>query len=161
MYVGYDIGFERPNCCCGSTPILWDHRDGILVVFVTRTIILLKKNSWEILDVFFWNCQAQFSYLKSLVAQVLNVWSIYPIIFYAKNVGKRTIKWVFLKWWYPQIIHFNRVRFSIINHPFWGTPIFGNIHILWAWFSIFIIVYSLSIFHVAWNQLTLKGMFFY
>ena len=26
----------------------------------------------------------------------------------------------------PQIIHFNRV--SIINHPFWGTPIFGNIH---------------------------------
>ena len=27
----------------------------------------------------------------------------------------------------PQIIHFNRV--SIINHPFWGTIIFGNIHI--------------------------------
>ena len=22
------------------------------------------------------------------------------------------------------------VGFSIINHPFWGTPIFGNIHIL-------------------------------
>ena len=32
----------------------------------------------------------------------------------------------FLKWWYPQIIHFNRV--SIINHPFWSTPIFGNTH---------------------------------
>ena len=28
---------------------------------------------------------------------------------------------------YPQIIHFN--EFSIINHPFWGTPIFGNTHI--------------------------------
>ena len=29
----------------------------------------------------------------------------------------------------PQIIHFDRVfRFSIINHPFWGTPIFGNTH---------------------------------
>ena len=27
----------------------------------------------------------------------------------------------------PQIIHFN--DFSIINHPFWGTPIFGNTHI--------------------------------
>ena len=28
----------------------------------------------------------------------------------------------FLKWWYPQIIHFHRVfGFSIINHPFWGT----------------------------------------
>ena len=22
------------------------------------------------------------------------------------------------------------IGFSIINHPFWGTPIFGNIHIL-------------------------------
>jgi len=22
------------------------------------------------------------------------------------------------------------MRFSIINHPFWGTPIFGNTHIL-------------------------------
>ena len=27
----------------------------------------------------------------------------------------------------PQIIHF--LGFSIINHPFWGTPIFGNTHI--------------------------------
>ena len=33
----------------------------------------------------------------------------------------------FLKWWYPQIIHFNKV--SIINRLFWGPPIFGNIHI--------------------------------
>ena len=23
----------------------------------------------------------------------------------------------------------NLLGFSIINHPFWGTPIFGNIHI--------------------------------
>ena len=28
----------------------------------------------------------------------------------------------FLKWWYPQIIHFK--RFSTINHTFWGTTIF-------------------------------------
>ena len=27
----------------------------------------------------------------------------------------------------PQIIHFNRV-FHYFHHPFWGTPIFGNIH---------------------------------
>ena len=27
----------------------------------------------------------------------------------------------------PQIIHFN--GFFIINHPFWGTPIFGNTHV--------------------------------
>ena len=33
----------------------------------------------------------------------------------------------FWKLWYPQIIHFK--RFSIINHPFWGTPILGNTQI--------------------------------
>ena len=26
------------------------------------------------------------------------------------------------------------IRFSIINHPFWGTPIFGNPHILEKFF---------------------------
>ena len=32
------------------------------------------------------------------------------------------------KWWVkPQIIHFNRV-FHYFHHPFWGIPIFGNIH---------------------------------
>ena len=29
----------------------------------------------------------------------------------------------------PQIIHFNRV-FHDFHHPFWGTPIFGNTHVL-------------------------------
>ena len=33
----------------------------------------------------------------------------------------------FLKCWYPYIIHFNRMfGFSLMNHPFWGTPIYGN-----------------------------------
>ena len=32
----------------------------------------------------------------------------------------------------PQIINFNRV-FHEINHPFWGTPIFGNTHMLNLW----------------------------
>ena len=27
------------------------------------------------------------------------------------------------------------IRFSIINHPFWGTPIFGNTHICRYLFS--------------------------
>ena len=32
---------------------------------------------------------------------------------------------------YPQIIHFNRVfQYNNINHPFWGTTIFGNTHIM-------------------------------
>ena len=34
----------------------------------------------------------------------------------------------FLKEWYPQIIHFNRV-FHYFHHPFWGTTILGNIHL--------------------------------
>ena len=36
--------------------------------------------------------------------------------------------WTFPKISYPQIIHFDRVFHykHIINHPFWGTPIFGN-----------------------------------
>ena len=29
----------------------------------------------------------------------------------------------------PQSIHFNRV-FHYFHHPFWGTPIFGNTHIV-------------------------------
>ena len=40
----------------------------------------------------------------------------------------------FRKWCYPQMIHFNRF-FSIINHPFWDTPIFGNIHMVLRFFS--------------------------
>ena len=34
----------------------------------------------------------------------------------------------------PQIIHFNRV--FLINHPFWGTFIFGNTHMMKRGFSI-------------------------
>ena len=34
--------------------------------------------------------------------------------------------WVFPKIVVPQIIHFNRV----FHHPFWGTLIFGNIHMI-------------------------------
>ena len=42
----------------------------------------------------------------------------------------------FLKWWYPQIIHINRV-FHYKLHPFWGTPIFGNTHIIQVLLSLF------------------------
>ena len=34
----------------------------------------------------------------------------------------------------PQIIHFNR-DFHYFHHPFWGTPIFGNTHIVHSSFS--------------------------
>ena len=36
-------------------------------------------------------------------------------------------------WMFPKIVvapkSSNLIRFSIINHPFWGTPIFRNTHI--------------------------------
>ena len=31
----------------------------------------------------------------------------------------------FLKWGYPYITHFI-FEMSLTNHPFWGTPIYGN-----------------------------------
>ena len=39
---------------------------------------------------------------------------------------------------------FPKIGFSIINHPFWGTPIFGNTHLSWFNFSCQI---SLDVFH--------------
>ena len=36
------------------------------------------------------------------------------------------------------------IEFSIINHPFWGTPIFGNTHMVGSWWGInsFLSVFS-------------------
>ena len=47
-----------------------------------------------------------------------------------KPYGKKGSIWVF-----PKIVVFPPkssilIGFSIINHPFWGTPIFGNTHII-------------------------------
>ena len=36
---------------------------------------------------------------------------------------------VFNPWGYPKIMHLS-IGFSIINHPFWGAPISGHLHIL-------------------------------
>ena len=48
-----------------------------------------------------------------------------------------------------QIIFFNRV--SIINHPFCGTPIFGNTHILiMSYHVLSVLIYSLIL--VAFGQ---------
>ena len=44
------------------------------------------------------------------------------------SVYIRYIIWVFPKIMIPPN-HPNLIGFSIINHPFWGTPIFGNTHI--------------------------------
>ena len=48
-----------------------------------------------------------------------------------ENPGDVTILqiWVFPQIMVPPNHPFNLIGFSIINHPFWGTPIFGNTHI--------------------------------
>ena len=44
-----------------------------------------------------------------------------------------SLMWEILIWMFPKIVvppkSFILIGFSIINHPFWSTPIFGNIHI--------------------------------
>ena len=46
-------------------------------------------------------------------------------------------KWMGSIWMFPKIVGFPPkssilIGFSIINHPFWGTPIFGNTHLYLA-----------------------------
>ena len=50
-----------------------------------------------------------------------------------KNVDPKAIQfWAGSIWMFPKIVvppnHPFLIGFSIINHPLWGTPIFGNIH---------------------------------
>ena len=53
--------------------------------------------------------------------------------------------WCFSVWMFPKIVVLpikssNLIGFSIINHPFWGTPVFGNTHL------------SSTLFHLSpWN----------
>ena len=42
------------------------------------------------------------------------------------HVSFKKSKWVFPKIWEKPPNHPILIGFSIINHPFWGTPIFGN-----------------------------------
>ena len=54
-----------------------------------------------------------------------------------RNKTNTVLIWVFPKMVVPPISSI-LIGFSIINHPFWGTPIFGNTHVLnshmpWAW----------------------------
>ena len=78
--------------------------DNLIVVFwlVVSTLALATPQN---IQESFWNVKSD---LKKLMMKLL-------------YVG-------FQKWGYPQIIHF-RLRFSLINHPFWGTPIYGNPHL--------------------------------
>ena len=53
---------------------------------------------------------------------------MYMDLFQEKSMFRLAFIWMF-----PKIVvppnHPILIGFSIINHPFWGTPIFGNTHI--------------------------------
>ena len=44
----------------------------------------------------------------------------------SQKIVKREHHQGFHKWGYPQII---LIGLCIINHPFWGSPIYGNLHV--------------------------------
>ena len=54
---------------------------------------------------------------------------------------------IYYIWVFPKIMvppnHPLKIGFSIINHPFWGSPIFGNIHITYIF-----LMYTYMIIHV-------------
>ena len=56
---------------------------------------------------------------QGLVGSVVFFWHIY--IYINMDVSENS-------GFSPQIIHYNKI-FNFFNHPFWGTPIFGNTHI--------------------------------
>ena len=55
--------------------------------------------------------------VRRFTLQTAQVWNLKDL--------QATLDRCFLKWWYPQIIHFNRA-FHYFHHSFWGTPILGN-----------------------------------
>ena len=46
------------------------------------------------------------------------------------------------------------IGFSIFNHPFWGTPNFGNTHIEVFWY----IIYNVHVGHHVWGRLMSRGL---
>ena len=53
------------------------------------------------------------------------------VLWFAWNNGKQQVCLSKNRGVPPQIIHFDRI-FHEINHPFWDTPIFGNIHVYFS-----------------------------
>ena len=69
----------------------------------------------------------------------------------------------FLKEGYTQIIHFRSmlVEFSIINHPFWGAPIYGNPHIPLSLRFLLLTPHTSYILITLWFYLHLSNLLIY
>ena len=101
----------------------------------------ISKASFGYLSSFwgmFWSATSQrwlfYAFLVKIIEPykwVLLGWSSTPY----DGDGHPTFKWSESIWMFPKIVvppnHPILIGFSIINHPFWGSPIFGNTHILW------------------------------
>ena len=70
---------------------------------------------WVVLEV---NCLGDFD---------MDIWATYSDLIRRSYVMSKGLIWVFPKILVPPKSS-NLIGFSIINHPFWGTPIFGNTH---------------------------------
>ena len=63
-------------------------------------------------------------HMQTPLVKKKRTWNTNPPWKNKHDAGTRTTVCIcFRKWWFPPIIHFDRGD-SIINHPFWGTPIF-------------------------------------
>ena len=50
----------------------------------------------------------------------------------------------------------NLIGFSIINHPFWGTLIFGNTHQVASWL-VFTLAFPIILLHPRWKQKAMQS----
>ena len=91
-----------------------------LLSYFAHTIWSTNHGNFQKSTHFFWNrdtiedswCMLSSMYRPTWMILLINIWFI---------------------WMFPKIVGFPPkscilIGFSIINHPFWGTPIFGNTH---------------------------------
>ena len=92
---------------------------------------LKKEGKWERPGNLNINCHMQQNHhcndLILSADQLLICWKRITSFHNSPYTSKDPPNGCFQKWWYPQIIHFNRV-FHYFHHPFWGCfPVFWKI----------------------------------
>ena len=109
-------------------PVLWKKSPWTCVKFWDFFSSWTKKNSW-------WNNKVfLFHYISRVV-----IWTYFVMFILPKNWERlQPISCLAPMWMFPKMgvtpKSSNLIGFSIVNHPFWGTPIFGNTHVLFKSF---------------------------
>ena len=92
-----------------------------------------------------WSCRIEIVYYDRYIVMVIHIcqkrcpWFIYLYIYMGVSENRGTPKSSIL------------IGISIINHPFWGTPIFGNTHI-WILYVDICTVLMLSSTYYSYSQ---------